>query len=139
MASRKSGARRTRQQRPNTNIFTMFDQDQIQEFKEAFNLIDQDHDGFISGQDLKVDFQVLIMHSLFQAMLASLGKEVDDKLVETMLGETRGPINFTMFLTLFGEKLMGTDPEEVLKDAFKCFDETNNGKGLIFFLYLSPV
>lgn len=30
-----------------------------------------------------------------------------------MINEAPGPINFTMFLTLFGEKLTGTDPEEV--------------------------
>ena len=29
----------------------MFDQAQIQEFKEAFNMIDQDRDGFISKED----------------------------------------------------------------------------------------
>ena len=39
----------------------MFDQDQIQEFKEAFNMIDQNRDGFIDHDDLK-------------DMLASLGK-----------------------------------------------------------------
>ena len=39
----------------------MFDQDQIQEFKEAFNMIDQNRDGFIDNDDLK-------------DMLASLGK-----------------------------------------------------------------
>jgi hypothetical protein len=32
-----------RQQRATSNIFAMFDQSQIQEFKEAFNLIDHDH------------------------------------------------------------------------------------------------
>lgn len=36
-------------------------------------------------------------------------------------------INFTMFLTLFGEKLTGTDPEDVIKNAFQCFDEDNSG------------
>merc|ERR1711936_430350 len=30
--------------------------------------------------------------------------------------------NFTTFLTLFGEKLHGTDPEGVILKAFKCFD-----------------
>ena len=44
-----------------------------------------------------------------------------------MMNEAPGPINFTMFLTLFGEKLQGTDPEEVIKNAFGCFDEENNG------------
>lgn len=31
-----------------------------------------------------------------------------------MINEASGSINFTMYLTLFGEKLIGTDPEEVL-------------------------
>jgi len=30
-------------------------------------------------------------------------------------------------LTLFGERLQGTDPEDVIKNAFGCFDEENLG------------
>lgn len=42
--------------------------------------------------------------------------------------EAPGPINFTMFLTMFGEKLNGTDPEDVIRNAFACFDEEGTGK-----------
>lgn len=49
-----------RAQRATSNVFAMFDQAQIQEFKEAFNMIDQNHDGFIDKEDL-------------HDMLASLG------------------------------------------------------------------
>jgi Ca2+-binding EF-hand superfamily protein len=41
--------------------------------------------------------------------------------------EAPGPINFTMFLTMFGEKLNGTDPEDVIRNAFACFDDDNSG------------
>lgn len=41
-----------------------------------------------------------------------------------------------MFLTMFGEKLNGTDPEEVIKNAFACFDEDNKGLSLFHF-YIS--
>ena len=41
--------------------------------------------------------------------------------------EAPGPINFTMFLTMFGEKLNGTDPEDVIRNAFACFDEEGTG------------
>lgn len=44
------------------------------------------------------------------------------------MNEAPGPINFTMFLTLFGERLQGTDPEEVIRNAFACFDEDNTGQ-----------
>jgi Ca2+-binding EF-hand superfamily protein len=46
--------------RQNSNVFAVFDQGQIAEFKEAFSMIDHDNDGFIDKEDLK-------------DMLASLG------------------------------------------------------------------
>lgn len=44
------------------------------------------------------------------------------------MNEAPGPINFTMFLTMFGEKLNGTDPEDVIRNAFACFDEEASGQ-----------
>ena len=71
-------------------------------------------DGFIDKEDL-------------HDMLASLGKDPSDEYLEDMMNEAPGPINFTMFLTMFGERLQGTDPEDVIKNAFGCFDEENIG------------
>lgn len=52
-----------------------------------------------------------------------------------MMNEAPGPINFTMFLTMFGEKLNGTDPEDVIRNAFACFDEEGTGKSeLIYYI-----
>lgn len=64
MASKARGKAvpKKRVQRATSNIFAMFDQAQIQEFKEAFNMIDQNRDGFIDKDDLK-------------EMYASLGKK----------------------------------------------------------------
>nr|XP_035944569.1 myosin regulatory light chain 12A-like [Halichoerus grypus] len=92
----------------------MFDQSQIQKFEEAFNVIDQSREGFTDKEDL-------------YAMLASLGKNPTVEHLDAMINEAVGPINFTMFLTVFGEKLNGTDPEDVLKNAFACFDEEAAG------------
>jgi len=116
MSSRKTKGKTTkkRAQRATSNVFAMFDQGQIQEFKEAFNMIDQNRDGFIDKDDL-------------HDMLASLGKDVTDDYLEAMMNEAPGPINFTMFLTLFGERLNGTDPEDVIKNAFGCFDDESTG------------
>lgn len=44
-----------------------------------------------------------------------------------MINEATGPINFTMFLTMFGDKLNGTDPETVIMNAFACFDGDQMG------------
>lgn len=56
-----------------------------------------------------------------------LGKNPTDQELDAMMNEAPGPINFTMFLTMFGEKLNGTDPEDVIKNAFACFDDENKG------------
>uniref|UniRef100_A0A667ICA0 EF-hand domain-containing protein n=1 Tax=Lynx canadensis TaxID=61383 RepID=A0A667ICA0_LYNCA len=52
-------------QRAKSNMFAMSDQSQTQKFKEAFNVIDQNRDGFIVKEDL-------------HDMLASLGKNPTD-------------------------------------------------------------
>lgn len=64
MSSKRAKAKTTkkRPQRATSNVFAMFDQSQIQEFKEAFNMIDQNRDGFIDKEDL-------------HDMLASLGEQ----------------------------------------------------------------
>ncbi|KAK0042079.1 myosin regulatory light chain 12B-like [Biomphalaria glabrata] len=116
MSSRKTKGKTTkkRAQRATSNVFAMFDQAQIQEFKEAFNMIDQNRDGFIDKEDL-------------HDMLASLGKDPADAYLDEMMSAAPGPINFTMFLTMFGDKLNGTDPEDVIRNAFACFDEEGTG------------
>ncbi|XP_028564681.1 myosin regulatory light chain 2, atrial isoform isoform X3 [Podarcis muralis] len=119
MASRKAGTRSKaaakHAQRSSSNVFSMFEQSQIQEFKEAFSCIDQNRDGIISKSDLKETY-------------GQLGKiNVKEEELDEMLKEGKGPINFTVFLTLFGEKLNGTDPEESILAAFKLFDPNGTG------------
>lgn len=60
-------------------------------------------------------------------MFIYTGKNPNDDYLEAMMNEAPGPINFTMFLTMFGEKLNGTDPEDVIRNAFACFDEEGTG------------
>ena len=93
-----------------SNVFAMFPQAQIQEFKEAFTLLDANRDGFIDVSDL-------------QSMYANLGIEPKMSNLESMVKEATGPLNFTMFLSLMGDKLHGTDPEGTIRSAFEMFDE----------------
>ncbi|XP_029374562.1 myosin regulatory light chain 10 [Echeneis naucrates] len=100
-----------------SNVFSMFEQAQIQEFKEAFTIMDQNRDGFIDKGDLRDTF-------------AALGRlNVGNEELDEMMKEAPGPINFTIFLAMFGEKLKGTDPEETILNAFKIFDP--EGKGIL--------
>lgn len=90
------------------------------DWQEAFTTIDQNKDGFIDHNDLV-------------EMLTSLGKNPSEEYIEEMIQQAPGPINFTMFLTLFGEKMTGSDPEDVIMSAFKCFD--NDGKGEAYYIW----
>uniref|UniRef100_A0A8C7XFT6 Myosin light chain 2 n=1 Tax=Oryzias sinensis TaxID=183150 RepID=A0A8C7XFT6_9TELE len=81
----------------NSNVFSMFEQAQIQEFKE------------------------------FMAATGRLNVKQEE--IDDMLKEASSPINFTVFLTMFGEKLKGADPEETILNAFKVFDP--EGKGVL--------
>ncbi|XP_054999549.1 myosin regulatory light chain 12B-like [Sorex araneus] len=116
VSSKKAKTKTTkkRAQHATSNVFAMFDQSLIQEFKEALNMIDQNRDGPIDKEDLR-------------DMLSSLQKNPADAHLDAMMNEDPRPINFTMFLTMSGEKLNGTDPEDVIRNAFACFDEEATG------------
>ncbi|KAK6765888.1 hypothetical protein RB195_025670 [Necator americanus] len=92
-----------------------FDQKTINEFKEAFGIMDQNKDGIIDKGDLK-------------DLYATMGQIASEKQIEDMIKEAPGPINFTVFLTLFGERLTGTDPEATIVGAFAMFDKKDCGK-----------
>jgi len=112
-ALKKKGSSR-KAQRATSNVFALFDQTQIQEFKEAFQMVDSNKDGLIDKEDLRATFD-------------SFGRLIPDKDLEAMMSEAPGPINFTMFLTIFGERISGADPEDVILNAFKAFDMDESG------------
>ena len=75
-------------------MFALFSQRQIQEFKEAFGIMDADKDGLLSSSDLVAAF-------------AGVGKSVSDGEASGMLSEAPGPVNFTQMVMLFAEKMAG--------------------------------
>ncbi|TNN70053.1 Myosin regulatory light chain 2, skeletal muscle isoform [Liparis tanakae] len=115
MAPKKAKRRQTAGDSSSSNVFSMFEQSQIQEYKEAFTIIDQNRDGIISKDDLR-------------DVLASMGQiNTSNEELDAMIKEASGPINFTVFLTMFGEKLKGADPEDVIVTAFKVLDPEGTG------------
>lgn len=113
-------------------------------FFQAFGCIDQNRDGVINKSDLKETYGQLGIKSIccrvsehlhhtsghtkhhislsFQINIefcVCAGKvNVSDEELESMLAEGKGPINFTVFLTLFGEKLNGMTAK--LSRSFKA-------------------
>jgi len=58
----------------------------------------------------------------------SSGRLYPDHDLHGMLSEATGPLNFTQFLAILGDKIIGQDKEEVIKAAFKTFDTNDTGK-----------
>jgi Ca2+-binding EF-hand superfamily protein len=97
--------------RTGSNVFSMFSQRQVAEFKEAFSMMDADKDGVIGKNDLRATYD-------------ALGRIVSEKELDELLGEATGPLNFTMLLTLFANRMSGSaDDDDVVVSAFKSFDE----------------
>ncbi|CAB3377069.1 Hypothetical predicted protein [Cloeon dipterum] len=97
--------------RSGSNVFSMFSQKQVAEFKEGFQMMDCDKDGILSKNDLRATFD-------------SLGRLVAEKELDAMVNEASGPINFTQLLTLFANRMSGgSDEDDVVINAFKTFDE----------------
>jgi len=93
-----------------SNVFALFSQKQMQEFKEAYGIIDQDKDGIVTAPDLK-------------AVFASVGKTITDAEANSMLAEAPGPVNFTQMVFLFAEKMAGgADDDHVIIKAFEAFE-----------------
>ena len=78
-------------------------------------MIDSDGDGFLSEADI-------------QAIVAATGLEFSDTEIEQMLATAPGHINFTMFLTLMGEKSAAASSVAGKFDIFETFDETKSGR-----------
>ncbi|GAA5955732.1 hypothetical protein JCM8115_006837 [Rhodotorula mucilaginosa] len=110
-----SKAARGRHPRESSGAYTVFDPQQVQVFREAFNLCDQDGDGVISRSDL-------------EGLLASLGQSVNpDKVASLLSTPSSTPLNFTTFVTLLASHLSPLDPEPELLTAFASFDEDESG------------
>lgn len=108
-ASRKSSSRRAK--KTGSNVFDMFTQRQVAEFKEGFQMMDRDKDGILGKSDLRQVFD-------------EVGRIATDKELDDMLNEAPHPINFTMLLQMFAEKNTGTsDDDEVVAAAFNAFSK----------------
>jgi len=94
------------------NIFDFFSQSAIQQFKEAFGIMDVNKDGVLTSDDLVAAF-------------AAVGQSVSDGEAQSMLDETSPPVNFTKMVMLFAEKMAGgSDDDDVILQSFDAF-ETN--------------
>ena len=102
----------------NSLIDNLTDQ-QIIEFREAFQAFDKDGNGSITTKELGT-----VMRSLGQNLSEAEIKEMIDIVDE----DKSGTIDFQEFLHLMFRKMKIIDKEEELLDAFNILDKDGNGK-----------
>ena len=94
-------------------------EEQIAEFKEAFQIFDKDGDGSITTKELGT-------------VMRSLGQNPSDDEIKAMIEEVdvdkSETIDFKEFLGLMAKKMKKSDTEEELIEAFRIFDRDGNGK-----------
>ena len=102
-----------------SNILENLTDEQIAEFKEAFQIFDKDGDGSITTKELGT-------------VMRSLGQNPSDDEIRQMIidvdEDKSETINFKEFLGLMAKKMKENDSEDELIEAFKVFDRDGNGK-----------
>merc|ERR1712061_537069 len=92
------------------NIFDSFSHSAIQQFKEAFGIMDAAKDGLLSSSDLVAAF-------------GAHGKNIGGGEAQAMLDEVDGPMNFTQMVPLFASKMAGgSDDDDVILASFEAFE-----------------
>eukprot|EP00033_Pygsuia_biforma_P001676 GCRY01001880.1.p1 GENE.GCRY01001880.1~~GCRY01001880.1.p1 ORF type:complete len:153 (-),score=19.73 GCRY01001880.1:90-548(-) len=87
------------------------------EFKEMFDLVDIDKGGTISKDEL---FELMISLGLNPT------KEYIDAMVKEIDADGSGDIDFEEFVTVMRKKMQPSHSQEVVKKAFKFFENKNH-------------
>jgi len=101
------------------NAKSKLDENQVEEFKEAFMLFDEDNGGSIDDEEFE-NLMGMLGYTLSEEEIAQIFNAVDE--------EGEGEILFDDFLTLM-VVLMDSDEEEAqLESAFRILDKKQEGK-----------
>jgi len=115
MPASKKGSSKKAKKGGGSNVFDMFTQKQVAEFKEGFQIMDRDRDGIINKADLRAIFD-------------EIGRIATDKELDDMLEESPGPLNFTALLHMFAARSSGeSDDDDIVAASFRAF-ETEPGE-----------
>merc|ERR1712055_795369 len=93
MPSKGSSKGSKKAKKSGSNVFDMFTQAQVAEFKDGFAIMDRDHDGVLSKEDIR-------------GVYDEIGRLCTEDNLDAMLSEAPGPINFTTFLQMFRQQVL---------------------------------
>ncbi|CAD5210908.1 unnamed protein product [Bursaphelenchus okinawaensis] len=92
--------------------------EQVEEFKEAFELFDKDGDGRVTAVELGIVMQSL-GHTPTEQELIDMVNEIDE--------DGNGSIELEEFVKMMSRKVKDTETEKELQEAFQVFDKDNDG------------
>ncbi|CAL4161974.1 unnamed protein product [Meganyctiphanes norvegica] len=111
MAPKGSKSSSKKAKKSGSNVFDMFTQGQVAEFKDGFAIMDRDRDGVLGKDDLR-------------GVYDEIGRMANEDQLGEMLSEAPGPINFTTFLQMFAAKQSGeVDGDDVVEKSFRAFEK----------------
>ncbi|CAK5045218.1 unnamed protein product [Meloidogyne enterolobii] len=93
-------------------------EDQVAEFKEAFELFDKDGDGRVTAAELGIVMKSL-GHSPTDQELQEMVREIDE--------DGNGSIELNEFVKMMSRKVKESESEKELREAFQVFDKDNDG------------
>merc|ERR1711915_485102 len=110
--SRSSSKKSKKAKKGGSNVFDMFTQKQVAEFKEGFQIMDRDRDGVVDKNDLRATFD-------------EIGRMCAESELDEMLADAPGPINFTTLLHMFASRSSGeSDDDDVVAASIRAFEKT---------------
>jgi len=92
--------------------------EELREFKELFNLVDEDKGGSISPHELG---------SLMETLGLKPNQEELDAMIREIDEDGNGEIDFDEFVQVMSRKVQPTYTPEEVKSAFKVFEAANAG------------
>lgn len=94
-------------------------EEQLADYKIAFSHFDKDGDGMITKDE-------------FKAIVEELGHTASEQewnaMMEEMDADQDGSVDFAEFLAVMARRLMLSDNEEEILEAFRVFDKDGNGE-----------
>ncbi|KAI6184532.1 Calmodulin [Aphelenchoides bicaudatus] len=95
-----------------------FSREQIEEFREAFELFDKNGDGRVTSEELGI-------------VMRSLGHEPSDQELHDIINEIdidgNGSIELDEFVSMMSRRVNASETERELREAFQVFDKDQDG------------
>ena len=92
--------------------------EELQEFRELFDLVDLDHGGSISPDELG---------SLMETLGLKPNQDELDEMIREIDEDGNGEIEFDEFVQVMSRKVQPTFTQDQVKQAFKVFEQPNSG------------